>query len=106
MTLRALLIDDDHRLAELLTEYFGQHGVEIVHASDGHKGLLRVEQEGFDVVLLDLTMPGLDGLEVCQRIRKAGNNLPIVMLTARGDETDRVVGLELGADDYLPKPFG
>jgi two-component system OmpR family response regulator len=105
MTLRALLIDDDLRLAELLGEYFGQHGVEIVHAANGLKGLARVEQEVFDVVLLDLTMPGLDGLEVCQRIRKRSHQLPIVMLTARGDETDRVVGLELGADDYLPKPF-
>jgi len=106
MTLRALLIDDDHRLAELLAEYFAPHDVEVVHAADGRAGLARVEQEGFDLVLLDLTMPGMDGLEVCQRIRKRNNNLPIVMLTARGDETDRVVGLELGADDYLPKPFG
>jgi DNA-binding response OmpR family regulator len=105
MSLRALLIDDDHRLAELLSEYLGQHGVEIVHASDGPKGLLKVEQEAFDVVLLDLTMPGMDGLEVCQRIRKQHASLPVLMLTARGDETDRVVGLELGADDYLPKPF-
>jgi two-component system OmpR family response regulator len=104
MTLRALLIDDDHRLAELLREFFAPHGVEIVHAADGSMGLARVEQAGFDVVLLDLTMPGLDGLEVCRRIRQR-HTLPIVMLTARGDETDRVVGLELGADDYLAKPF-
>src|SRR5262245_43616092 len=96
ITLRALLIDDDIRLAELPTEYFAQHGVEIMHAADGRAGLTRIEQEGFDVILLDLTMPGLDGLEVCQRIRKHHANLPIVMLTARGDETDRVVGLELG----------
>jgi two-component system OmpR family response regulator len=105
MTLRALLIDDDHRLAELLTTYFAPHGVDIVHAADGSIGLARVEQDSFDVILLDLTMPGLDGLEVCRRIRKK-HAVPIVMLTARGDETDRVVGLELGADDYLPKPFG
>jgi two-component system OmpR family response regulator len=104
MTLRALLIDDDRRLAELLSEYFAPHGVELVHAADGSTGLTRVEQDGFDVVLLDLTMPGMDGLEVCRRIRKR-HTVPIVMLTARGDETDRVVGLELGADDYLPKPF-
>jgi two-component system OmpR family response regulator len=103
--LRALLIDDDQRLAELLSEYLGQHGVEVVHALDGPKGLLRIEQEAFDVVLLDLTMPRMDGLEVCKRIRKQQTSLPILMLTARGDETDRVVGLELGADDYLPKPF-
>jgi DNA-binding response OmpR family regulator len=104
MTLRALLIDDDARLAELLATYFVPHGVELEHARDGRAGLLRVEQGGFDVVLLDLTMPGMDGLEVCKRLREK-SRVPIVMLTARGDETDRVVGLELGADDYLPKPF-
>ena len=104
MILRALLIDDDLRLAKLLTEYFVPHGVEITHARDGRLGLAQVEQGGFDLVLLDLTMPGMDGLEVCRRIRDK-SLLPIVMLTARGDETDRVVGLELGADDYLPKPF-
>ncbi len=104
MTVRALLIDDDLRLAELLTEYFAPHAVEVIHARDGQQGLARVEQGGFDVVLLDLTMPGMDGLEVCRRIRQK-HRIPIVMLTARGDETDRVVGLELGADDYLPKPF-
>jgi two-component system OmpR family response regulator len=104
MTLRALLIDDDGRLAELLTAYFAPHGVELTSALDGPRGLQRVEQGGFDVVLLDLTMPGMDGLEVCKRLRQK-SQIPIVMLTARGDETDRVVGLELGADDYLPKPF-
>jgi two-component system, OmpR family, response regulator len=105
MTLRALLIDDDLRLSQLLAEYFAPHGVEIVHARDGQQGLAKVEQGGYDVVLLDLTMPGMDGLEVCRRIRER-SRIPVVMLTARGDETDRVVGLELGADDYLPKPFG
>jgi DNA-binding response OmpR family regulator len=105
MTLRALLIDDDVRLAELLGTYFAAHGVEIVHAREGRAGLSRVEQGGVDVVLLDLTLPGMDGLEVCKRIRQQ-SQIPIVMLTARGDEADRVVGLELGADDYLPKPFG
>jgi DNA-binding response OmpR family regulator len=105
MTLRALLIDDDERLAELLVAYFAPHDVELRHARDGRAGLNQVEQGGFDVVLLDLTMPGMDGLEVCKRIRER-SRVPIVMLTARGDETDRVVGLELGADDYLPKPFG
>jgi DNA-binding response OmpR family regulator len=105
MTLRALLIDDDRRLSELLTEYMAGHDVAIVHARDGESGLTRLEQGGIDVVLLDLTMPGMDGLEVCRRIRQK-NRIPIVMLTARGDEADRVVGLELGADDYMPKPFG
>ena len=105
MTLRALLIDDDARLSELLTEYLTPHDVHVTHAHDGPSGLVRLEQGGFDLVLLDLTMPGMDGLEVCRRIRSR-SKIPIVMLTARGDETDRVVGLELGADDYLPKPFG
>jgi DNA-binding response OmpR family regulator len=105
MTLRALLIDDDRRLSELLTEYMAAHDVEIVPARDGKSGLTRLEQGGIDVVLLDLTMPGMDGLEVCRRIRQH-SRIPIVMLTARGDEADRVVGLELGADDYMPKPFG
>jgi two-component system OmpR family response regulator len=105
MTLRALLIDDDARLSELLAAYFAPHGVEVVQARDGRSGLGLLEQGGYDVVLLDLTMPGMDGLEVCRRIRDR-SRVPIVMLTARGDETDRVVGLELGADDYVPKPFG
>jgi two-component system OmpR family response regulator len=105
MTLHVLLIDDDARLSSMLTEYFAQHDVQVAHARDGRAGLAKLEQGGFDLVLLDLTMPGMDGLEVCRRIRDK-SRIPIVMLTARGDETDRVVGLELGADDYMPKPFG
>ena len=104
MTLRALLIDDDSRIAEHLSTYLAPHGVELTHAADGPRGLSRLKQGAFDVVLLDLTMPGMDGLEVCRRIREH-SRVPILMLTARGDETDRVVGLELGADDYLPKPY-
>jgi DNA-binding response OmpR family regulator len=104
MSLRALLIDDDRRLSEHLGAYLAPHGVELVHAADGPSGLARLRDASFDLVLLDLTMPGMDGLEVCRRIRDT-SRIPVVMLTARGDETDRVVGLELGADDYLPKPF-
>jgi DNA-binding response OmpR family regulator len=104
MSLRALLIDDDRRLSEHLGAYLSPHGVELVHAADGPSGLARLRDASFDLVLLDLTMPGMDGLEVCRRIRDT-SRIPVVMLTARGDETDRVVGLELGADDYLPKPF-
>jgi DNA-binding response OmpR family regulator len=78
--------------------------VSVSHAADGGRGLAQLEQGAFDVVLLDIMMPGLDGLEVCRRIRQK-SNVPILMLTAKGDETDRVVGLELGADDYLAKPF-
>lgn len=103
MTLRALLIDDDVRLAELLRAYLAPHDVTLAHATDGARGLALVDLGGIDVVLLDIMMPGLDGLEVLRRLR-AKSALPVVMLTARGDETDRVVGLELGADDYLAKP--
>lgn len=104
MTLRVLLIDDDARLGELLESFFAPNGVTLVQASDGGRGLLALEQSAFDAVLLDIMMPGMDGLAVCKRIR-AKHTLPILMLTARGDESDRVAGLELGADDYLAKPF-
>jgi DNA-binding response OmpR family regulator len=101
---RVLLIDDDSRLPELLSSYLEQNGVTLSHAADGPRGLAALEQGAYDAVLLDVMMPGMDGLEVARRIR-AKSNLPIIMLTARGDETDRVVGLELGADDYVAKPF-
>jgi len=104
MTIRALLVDDDRRIAELLASYLEQNGVQLAHASDGTRGLAMLETGAYDLVLLDLMMPGLDGLEVCKRIR-AKSSVPVLMLTARGDETDRVVGLEMGADDYLAKPF-
>ncbi len=104
MAFRVLLIDDDARLPELLSSYLAQNGVTLSCAADGPKGLVMLEQGAFDAVLLDVMMPGMDGLEVCKRIR-AKSNLPVIMLTARGDETDRVVGLELGADDYVAKPF-
>jgi DNA-binding response OmpR family regulator len=104
-TARLLLIDDDAKLARLLTEYFAGQGFSVSHAADGSRGLAMLRDGGYDAVLLDLMLPGLDGLSVCRKIREAGLNLPVVMLTARGEEPDRVVGLELGADDYLPKPF-
>ena len=99
-----LCIDDDRRLFELLASYFAPNGVTLVHATDGAKGLAALERDVFDAVLLDVMMPGMDGLEVCRRIRQT-RQVPVIMLTARGDEADRVVGLELGADDYVPKPF-
>jgi two-component system OmpR family response regulator len=102
---RVLLIDDDARLAELLNGYFDPQGVAVVHASSGHSGLTQLVAGGFDVVLLDVMMPGMDGLAVLRKIRDAGHRTPVIMLTARGDEADRVVGLELGADDYVAKPF-
>jgi len=106
MALRVLLIDDDARLAELLQAYLPQHDVALVHAPDGQSGLRVLGGDAFDAVLLDVMMPGIDGLEVLRRIRGGtGGQIPVLMLTARGDEADRVVGLELGADDYVPKPF-
>jgi two-component system OmpR family response regulator len=106
MSVRVLLIDDDARLAELLRDFFVQNDVALVHAADGLSGIRTLGADAFDAVLLDVMMPGLDGLEVLRRIRAgAGGKVPILMLTARGDEADRVVGLELGADDYVAKPF-
>src|SRR5262245_24787819 len=104
MPARVLLIDDDARLFELLTSYLEQNGFAVTGAPDGRRGLAALDEGTFDVVLLDVMMPGIDGIEVCKRIRLK-SNIPIVMLTAKGDETDRVVGLELGADDYVAKPF-
>jgi DNA-binding response OmpR family regulator len=102
--IRVLLIDDDARLFELLASYLGQNGVALERAGDGTTGLRMLGETTYDAVLLDGMLPGLDGLEVLERIRKR-SAIPVLMLTARGDETDRVVGLELGADDYVAKPF-
>ncbi len=104
MATRVLLIDDDQRLFELLERFLRPHGVALEHASSGEAGLANLREDAFDAVLLDVMMPGIDGLEVLRRMR-ADTSIPVIMLTARGDETDRVVGLELGADDYVPKPF-
>src|SRR5438445_2572504 len=104
MSLRVLLIDDDARLAELLRGYLEPQAVTLVHAGGGQAGLAALAAGGFDAVLLDVMMPGMDGLEVLRRMRER-HAVPVLMLTARGDEADRVVGLELGADDYIGKPF-
>jgi len=104
MALRALLIDDDARLGDLLDSYLGDHDVALEAARDGNAGLDALGRGTYDLVLLDVMMPGMDGLEVLRRIR-GKSTIPVIMLTARGDEADRVVGLELGADDYVPKPF-
>jgi len=102
---RVLLIDDDARLAQLLDDNLRPQGVALVHAGGGQAGLAALAGGGFDAVLLDVMMPGLDGLAVLRTLRDAGHRVPVIMLTARGDEADRVVGLELGADDYVAKPF-
>ena len=103
---RLLLIDDDEHLGPPLAAYFARAGFELQHATRPSAGLalLRGKGPGFDAAILDVMLPEMDGFELCRTIRKE-SALPIVMLTARGDVMDRVVGLELGADDYLPKPF-
>jgi two-component system, OmpR family, response regulator len=105
MNERVLVIDDDYRLFALLKDYFSAHGMQAFHAPDGLAGLSALKSDVFDAVLLDVMMPGMEGLETLRKLR-ANSQIPVIMLTARGDETDRVVGLELGADDYVPKPFG
>ena len=100
----ALLVEDDARLAELTREYLEGHGVAVTVVSDGRSGLAEALARRHDVVLLDLMLPEKGGLEVCRELR-ARSDVPIIVLTARGEEADRVMGLELGADDYMAKPF-
>lgn len=104
VTDRILLIEDDARLAEMVKSYLAEAGYAVSVAGRGDAGIAMLAREPFDSVILDLMLPDMDGLEVCRRIR-ARAQTPILMLTARGDAMDRIVGLELGADDYLPKPF-
>ena len=101
---RILLIEDDSRLADMVGEYLGKAGFHVIHAENGTRGLALHGREPVDIVVLDLMLPDGDGLDVCRQIR-ARSDSPILMLTARGHPMDRVVGLEMGADDYLPKPF-
>ena len=98
------MIEDDERLAGMVSDYLGTAGFRVSVAGEGAAGLALIAKDSFDALILDLMLPDMDGLEVCRRVR-AGNDIPVLMLTARGDAMDRVVGLELGADDYLPKPF-
>ncbi len=104
MAERVLIIDDDAALARLLADYLRPLGFELSHAASAGEGLRRLDQEAFEAVLLDVMLPDLDGFEVCRRIR-VRSDVPVLMLTARGQDEDRIVGLEIGADDYLPKPF-
>ncbi len=104
MATHALIIDDDEALAEMLSEFLRARDLEVVTRHRADTGLAALREETFDAVILDVMLPNLDGFEVCKRIRE-DSNIPVLMLTARGDETDRIVGLEIGADDYLPKPF-
>jgi DNA-binding response OmpR family regulator len=104
VTERILIIEDDKRLAEMVVNYLGEAGFRANVAPTGGSGISQHLREPFDALILDLMLPDMDGLEVCRRIRQQSST-PILMLTARGDTMDRVVGLEMGADDYLPKPF-
>jgi DNA-binding response OmpR family regulator len=103
-----LMIEDDARLAAMVSDYLGQNGFDVAPAPDAQSGLARLQTAGVDLVILDLMLPDMDGLQVCQRIRAlpgALGQVPVLMLTAKGDPMDRIIGLEMGADDYLPKPF-
>jgi two-component system, OmpR family, phosphate regulon response regulator OmpR len=104
MVERILLVEDDARLADMLLEYLGQAGFAVTVASLGATALEKLSDAEYDAVVLDLMLPDMDGLNVCRQLR-AKYDTPVLMLTARGDAVDRIVGLELGADDYLPKPF-
>ena len=100
-----LVVDDDARLRDLLTRYLGEQGFSVRAVADGLQMDKIRSREHFHLIVLDLMLPGEDGLTICRRLRGSGDTTPIVMLTAKGDEIDRIVGLEMGADDYLPKPF-
>ena len=107
-TQRLLMIEDDARLAGMVGEYLTQSGFAVERAGDGVSGLNLLQDKPFDMVVLDLMLPDIDGLEVCRRLRALPGEVartPVLMLTAKGDPMDRIIGLELGADDYLPKPF-
>ena len=103
-----LMIEDDERLAGMVADYLAASGYEVSYTPDAHSGLARLEHTLPELVILDLMLPDMDGLQVCQRIRSlpgAAGQVPVLMLTAKGDPMDRIIGLEMGADDYLPKPF-
>ena len=112
MSSQLLMIEDDARLAQMVGEYLGQSGLQVTHRADGKSGLAQLQGPDAgplpDLVILDLMLPDMDGLEVCRRIRSLQGpaaHVPVLMLTAKGDPMDRIIGLELGADDYLPKPL-
>jgi DNA-binding response OmpR family regulator len=102
---RILIVEDDSDIAEMLGLHLREERYEIVHCARGDDGLRRLEQEAWDILILDLMLPGVDGLEICRRARAMPGYTPIIIISARSSETHRIVGLELGADDYLAKPF-
>ena len=102
---RILVVDDDLRLRDLLNRYLTEQGFAVRTVSDATEMNRQLARERYDLMVLDLMLPGEDGLAICRRLRGSNESIPIIMLTAKGDEVDRIVGLEVGADDYLPKPF-
>ncbi|AHF77230.1 Two component transcriptional regulator [Sodalis praecaptivus] len=102
---KILIVEDDGDIAHLLTLHLHDEGFDITHAPDGHQGVALLEQGGWDALILDLMLPGVDGLEICRRARNMARYTPIIIISARASEVHRVLGLELGADDYLAKPF-
>ena len=104
-TLKVLVVDDDARLRSLLERYLTEQNFIVRVAQDSDQMDRLLTRENFHLIVLDLMLPGEDGLSICKRLRNEGNNIPVIMLTAKGDEVDRIIGLELGADDYLAKPF-
>jgi two-component system phosphate regulon response regulator OmpR len=102
---KVLVVDDDLRLRDLLRRYLAEQGFNVVTAENAQSMNKLWIRERYDLLVLDLMLPGEDGLSICRRLRGAGDQTPIIMLTAKGEDVDRIVGLEMGADDYLPKPF-
>lgn len=102
---KLLIVEDDENIAELLQLHLREEGFDITHAADGNAGMEKLRQGGWDALILDLMLPGVDGLEICRFARTMTRYTPIIMISARSSETHRVLGLELGADDYLAKPF-
>jgi two-component system response regulator CpxR len=102
---RLLIIDDDVVFSEMLVEYLAPEGIELTAVASGVQGLRQAQRENYDLIILDVMLPGLSGFDVLKQLREGGSKTPVLMLTARGDDVDRIVGLDLGADDYLPKPF-
>jgi len=104
-TTKILVVDDDMRLRSLLERYLVEQGFQVRAAGNSEQMDRLLERENFHLMVIDLMLPGEDGLTICRRLRQKENEIPIIMLTAKGDEVDRIIGLEMGADDYLPKPF-
>ena len=102
---RVLLVEDDLHIAEILRLHLRDEGYAVEHATDGHQAIALIEQGGWDAMVLDLMLPGVDGLEICRRARAMASYTPIIITSARSSEVHRILGLEIGADDYLAKPF-